>query len=88
MACKDRLTIPRVPFSLNRPLSGVRVTVRTHNGREFSEPNVVVEDLLVVGFGDLFASGESNPDKPVTLQRRARDGVRPGEHTRSRIALG
>jgi hypothetical protein len=65
MACKDRLTIPRVPFSLNTAQSGVRVTVRTHNGREFSEPNVVVEDLLVVGFGDSFASGESNPDKPV-----------------------
>ena len=75
MPCKDSLTIARVPFSLNRALSGVSVSVRTHNGRQLAEPNVVVEDLLVVGFGDSFASGESNPDKPVVFQRRAPDGL-------------
>ena len=37
------------------------------NGSELSEPNVVVEDLLITAFGDSFASGESNPDRPVVF---------------------
>ena len=31
---------------------------------------VVVEDLFIVALGDSFASGESNPDRPVHVQRR------------------
>ena len=34
-------------------------------GLELAEPEVVVEDLLIVALGDSFASGESNPDRPV-----------------------
>src|SRR5262249_36181292 len=55
------------PFSLNRAASGVAVTVKLPDGRELSEPDVRVEDLLVVGLGDSFASGDSNPDRPVTF---------------------
>jgi hypothetical protein len=64
LACKDKLTIARVPYALDRALSGVVVTVKLPGGRELSE-QVVVEDLFIVALGDSFASGESNPDRPV-----------------------
>jgi hypothetical protein len=67
LACKDKLTIARVPFSLDHAASGVSVTVKLPDGRELVDREVVVEDLFVVAFGDSFASGESNPDKPVQL---------------------
>jgi lysophospholipase L1-like esterase len=66
-ACKDKLVIKRVPFSLNRALSGVSVKVQLPNGTELAEPNVTVEDVFVVAMGDSFASGEGNPDRPVTF---------------------
>ncbi len=65
--CKDKVVIKRVPFSVDRKNSGVSVTVKLPDGRELSDPNVVVEDLFIVALGDSFASGESNPDKPVTF---------------------
>ena len=65
--CKNKLTIARVPFSLDRARSGVAVSVKLPDGSELSDPNVVVEDLLITAMGDSFASGESNPDKPVTF---------------------
>src|SRR6266481_10204136 len=64
-ACTDKLTIARVPYALDRTQSGVSVTVKLPDGRELAEPEVVVEDLFVVALGDSFASGESNPDRPV-----------------------
>src|SRR5882757_7252304 len=63
--CKDKLTIARVPFSLDQAQSGVSVSVKLPDGRELSDRNVVVEDLFIVALGDSFTSGESNPDKPV-----------------------
>jgi lysophospholipase L1-like esterase len=66
-ACKDKFVIRRVPFSTDRTVSGVAVTVKLPNGQELSDPNVIVEDLFVVAFGDSFMSGEGNPDKPVVL---------------------
>jgi hypothetical protein len=65
LACKDRLTIARVPYAVDRTHSGVSVTVRLPDGRELAEREVVVEDLFLVALGDSFASGESNPDRPV-----------------------
>ena len=65
--CNARLVIKRVPYSLDRNLSGVAVKVRLPNGSEFADPDIVVEDLLVVALGDSFASGDSNPDRPVTF---------------------
>jgi hypothetical protein len=64
-ACKDKLTVARVPFSLDHASSGVSVSVKLPDGRELAERDVVVEDLFIVAFGDSFASGESNPDRPV-----------------------
>ncbi|HVY57671.1 MAG TPA: hypothetical protein VHA77_07460, partial [Xanthobacteraceae bacterium] len=66
-ACKTKLVIKRVPFSLDRKVSGVSVKVQLPDGRVLSDPNVVVEDLFLVALGDSFASGESNPDRPVTF---------------------
>src|SRR5262249_32099202 len=65
--CAEKLINDRVPFALDPATSGVSVKVRLPDGRELSEPNVTVEDLLVVGLGDSFASGDSNPDRPVTF---------------------
>ena len=65
LACKDKLVIARVPYSLDRANSGVAVTVKLPDGRELAEPDVVVEDIFIVALGDSFASGESNPDRPV-----------------------
>src|SRR5262249_12182067 len=65
MACADKLTIARVPYALDRTQSGVSVTVKLPDGRELAEPEVVVEALFIVALGDSFASGESNPDRPV-----------------------
>ncbi len=65
--CDAKLVIKRVPYSLDRNLSGVTVKVRLPNGNELADPDIIVEDLLVVALGDSFASGESNPDRPVTF---------------------
>ena len=63
--CTDKLTIARVPYALDRGHSGVSVTVKLPDGRELSEPEVAVEDVFIVALGNSFASGESNPDRPV-----------------------
>jgi hypothetical protein len=65
VACKDKLTIARVPYSLDRASSGVSVSVTLPDGRTLIDRDVVVEDLFIVAMGDSFASGESNPDRPV-----------------------
>jgi len=66
-ACNLKLVIKRVPFSLNRSASGVSVKVQLPNGTTLGDSNVTVEDVFVVAMGDSFASGESNPDRPVTF---------------------
>ena len=38
-------------------------------GREVASEKVIVKDLLIVGMGDSFASGEGNPDVPVRFSR-------------------
>ena len=65
LPCKDKLTIARVPHSLDRANSGVTVAVKLPDGRELADPDVVVEDIFIVALGNSFASGESNPDRPV-----------------------
>jgi hypothetical protein len=85
-ACKDKLTIKRVPFSLNRALSGVSVKVQLPNGMELAEPNVTVEDLFVVAMGDSFASGESNPDRPVTFSPAREMVYDPVNYRRDTVA--
>ncbi|HEY8442000.1 MAG TPA: hypothetical protein VIK79_11205 [Xanthobacteraceae bacterium] len=65
LPCKETLTIAHVPYALERAHSGISVTVSLPDGRELSEPELIVEDLLIVALGDSFASGESNPDQPV-----------------------
>lgn len=65
--CKDKFVIKRVPFSTDKTVSGAVVQVKLPNGQELSDPGVIVEDLFVVAFGDSFASGEGNPDKPVVF---------------------
>ena len=65
--CNLKLVIRRVPFSLDRSASGVAVKVQLPDGTTLADPNVSVEDVFVVAMGDSFASGESNPDRPVTF---------------------
>ena len=64
-ACANKLTIARVPYSRDAATSGVSVAVTLPDGRQLSERDVVVEDIFIVALGDSFASGESNPDRPV-----------------------
>ena len=66
-ACNGKLVIKRVPFSLDQAMSGISVKVQLPNGTVLADPNVAVEDVFVVAMGDSFASGESNPDRPVTF---------------------
>ena len=68
--CKQDLVIDRVPYSQDRAKSGVAVEVTLPGGTKLSDDAVVVEDLLVVSLGDSFASGESNPDRPITFGNR------------------
>ena len=67
LKCKSKLTIARVPYSTDRAKSGVAVTVKLPNGTELSDAEVIVDDVFMVALGDSFASGESNPDRPVTF---------------------
>jgi hypothetical protein len=69
-ACKQVLVIERVPYAKDRARSGVAVEVTLPDGRRFADAEVIVEDLLVVALGDSFASGESNPDRPITFGNR------------------
>jgi len=48
--------------------SGATVSVAI-GGQLVSETTIRVEDLLIVGVGDSFGSGESNPDVPVRSDR-------------------
>ena len=86
LACKQKLTIPRVPVSLNRELSGVTVSVRLPDGREIADPNVVVDDVFVVALGDSFASGESNPDRPVTFSASREMNYDPASQREEQLA--
>ncbi|MTD93661.1 hypothetical protein GIW81_04850 [Hyphomicrobium sp. xq] len=48
--------------------AGATVSVEI-GGREVASEKVQVKDLLIVGMGDSFASGEGNPDVPVRFSR-------------------
>lgn len=56
-----------VSFAIPYP-SGARVSVEV-GGQPVAETVVKVTDLLIVGLGDSFASGEGNPDVPVRFSR-------------------
>ena len=84
-ACKDKLVIKRVPYSRDANVSGVSVKVQLPDGRELADPQVVVEDVFVVAMGDSFASGESNPDRPVTFSP-TREMVYDPVNTRDEVA--
>lgn len=86
-ACNQQLTIARVPYSLDRATSGVSVAVTLPDGRQFSERDVVVEDIFIVALGDSFASGESNPDRPVQFSP-SREMVYNPELLREEVAQG
>lgn len=54
-------------FAIPYP-GGATVSVEI-GGREVASEEISVRDLLVVGMGDSFASGEGNPDVPVRFSR-------------------
>ena len=64
------LTLPcdvAVKFNVPYP-SGILLSVRI-GGQPVAESRVRVKDLLIVGMGDSFGSGEGNPDVPVRFSR-------------------
>lgn len=65
--CSESLFVD-VPYP-----SGLTLKVQI-GGREILQGDIAVKDILVVGIGDSFASGEGNPDVPVRFSReRAAD---------------
>jgi hypothetical protein len=86
-SCSNRLTIARVPYSRDGAVSGVSVAVTLPDGRQLAERDVVVEDLFIVALGDSFASGESNPDRPVQFSA-SREMVYDPTLLRDEVATG
>ncbi|MEZ5774331.1 MAG: hypothetical protein R3D33_06420 [Hyphomicrobiaceae bacterium] len=72
-ACRDQVLVD-IPYP-----EGAEVSVRIA-GQYAAETYVTVEDVFIVGIGDSFASGEGNPDKPVSLadDRDVTYGAAPG----------
>lgn len=57
------------PYFLSVPYpEGAEVKIEI-GGREILRSEIKVSDLLIVGLGDSFASGEGNPDVPVRFSR-------------------
>ncbi len=61
-ACNDPLNV-QIPYP-----AGAAVKVEI-GGKEVAARDIVVRDLLIVGMGDSFGSGEGNPDQPVRFSR-------------------
>jgi len=61
--CNERLIL-EIPYPL-----GADITVET-GGQQIAGGRIVVSDILVVGLGDSFASGEGNPDVPVRFSHK------------------
>jgi hypothetical protein len=70
--CGDEIEL-RIPYDTYHPENnqGVSVSARVAGGAEVPEVPVKVEDKLIVGLGDSYASGEGNPDVPANFS----DGV-------------
>jgi len=49
------------------PASGGTLDALDTQGHVLARATILVQDWLVVGLGDSYASGEGNPDRPVTL---------------------
>lgn len=82
VSCAEVLEV-KVPWSpSDNP--GLALSVET-GGRIAASGNVTVDDVLVVGIGDSFSSGEGNPDVPVRWSSRAAPHPEPGTHGQSRI---
>ena len=62
-ACDRRQNVS-VPYP-----SGLNVAL-LQDGKKIAEQKIVVRDLMVVGLGDSFSSGEGNPDVPVRFNDR------------------
>ncbi len=66
-------------FVIDVPYPGSTALSVEIGGRDVAQTEVKVRDLLVVGMGDSFASGEGNPDIAVRFSRdRAADYASPG----------
>jgi hypothetical protein len=76
-SCAKNFLIARVPYAPDGAASGVIVEVKLPDGRTLTDPNVIVDDLLIVAIGDSFASGEGNPDSPVTFSAGRAMDYRP-----------
>jgi hypothetical protein len=65
LPCSETITDQRVPDEKATP---VHVVASTGTGQTIaSDTTILAQDFLIVGLGDSTASGEGNPDQPVTL---------------------
>ena len=92
--CGGAAIIHDVPYRPGEADDGGVVVVQDETGKELAREPVIVKDTLVVGFGDSYASGEGNPDRPVTFAHGAtsidytmRDYGLPLRRTRRPIVL-
>ncbi len=62
------------PVEVDVPYPGGMTVSVSVGGREIASTEIKVRDILIVGMGDSFASGEGNPDVPVRFSpERATD---------------
>ena len=57
------------PLSVDVPYPAGTEVIVSVGGVELQRAEIAVHDLLIVGMGDSFASGEGNPDVPVHFSR-------------------
>lgn len=60
----DEAFVLEVPYP-----DGLAIAVK-HDGRQLAETVIRVRDVLIIGIGDSFASGDGNPDGPVRFDDR------------------
>jgi hypothetical protein len=62
----DEAALLQIPFP-----TGATISVNVEGEQPIST-EVAIKDLLIVGMGDSFASGEGNPDRPVEMSTEGR----------------
>ena len=76
------ITVPcDTPVALEVPYpAGARVSVEV-GGRQIAETTARIKDLLIVGFGDSFGSGEGNPEFATVMKVIKALGLRLSAHS-------
>ena len=66
--CSDETTIS-IPN--NKKINNIQYQILGDN--KFGEKKIFIEDILIVGLGDSYGSGEGNPDIPISMEENRID---------------